>query len=273
MLLCSTSDKPGLHLSRLQFYKHNLYERSEETMGISTGKWKKYQLMKKNEKLSQYLPETYLLNENTFWHTIGKYGAVMIKPTKGYMGKGIVQVASKGKEQYEFHVLEKSYIVEGREKTFEHLMKDYCLKKHYIVQQKIPLVTVKGAPYDLRVMVQRRKNQYDWTVTGKLAKVAAKGFVLTNYPKYLITAEEAIKHSSFKAPRSHLQEEIDRISVLTAEYLSDYYTNTRTFGLDIGLDDQANIWIIEANLAPSVSIFKALKNEEVYKRILKYRRG
>jgi YheC/D like ATP-grasp len=257
----------------LTVYKHNLHEGSEETMGISTGKWKKYQLMKKHGILARYLPETYLLNEKTFWHTIGKYGAVMIKPTKGYMGKGIVQVSSKENDLYEFHVLEKKYTVEGRKQAFEHLLKHYCLKKHYIVQQKIPLVTVKNSPYDIRVMVQRRKKQIDWMVTGKLAKVAAKGFILTNYPKYLIPADDAIKQSSFKAPCSHVQEEIDRISVLTAQYLSDYYTNTRTFGLDIGLDDQANIWIIEANLAPSVSIFKALKDEEAYKRILKYRRG
>ncbi|XXM70989.1 YheC/YheD family protein [Lysinibacillus sphaericus] len=242
-------------------------------MTISSGKWKKYQLMKKKQELSAHLPDTYLLNEKTFWHSIDRYGSIMIKPTKGYMGKGIVQVASKGNDLYEFHVLEKRYTVEGRKHTFEHLMKHHCLKKHYIVQQKIPLATFKKSPYDLRVMVQRMKNQRDWTVTGKMAKVAAKGLVLTNYPKYLITAEDAVNHSSFKTPSSYILEEIDRISILAAEHLSNYYTNTRIFGLDIGLDDQADIWIIEANLAPSISIFKALKDDEAYKRIVKYRKG
>jgi hypothetical protein len=242
-------------------------------MGISTGKWKKYQLMLKEAGISRYLPETFLLNENSFWHVMDKYGAVMIKPTKGYMGKGIVQVTSASDNHYEFHVMEKIYKVQGRKHTFEHLLKHYCTNKHYIVQQRIALNTIKQSPYDIRVMVQRMKKSPDWTVTAKLAKVAANGFVLTNYPKHLVTVENAIKHSSFTAPSGHLPEKIDQISVLTAAHLGNYYKNTRTFGLDIGLDEKADIWIIEANIAPSVSLFKALKDEEVYKRILKYRKG
>jgi hypothetical protein len=242
-------------------------------MGISTGKWKKHQLMLKEAGISRYLPETFLLNEKSFWHVMDKYGAVMIKPTKGYMGKGIVQVTSASNNHYEFHVMEKVYTVEGKKHTFQHLMKHYCIKKHYIVQQRIALNTIKQSPYDIRVMVQRMKKSREWTVTAKLAKVAANGFILTNYPKHLITVENAIKHSSFTAPTGHLQEKIDQISVLTATHLGNYYTNTRTFGLDIGLDEKANIWIIEANIAPSVSLFKALKDDEVYRRILKYRKG
>ena len=62
------------------------------------------------------------------------------------------------------------------------------------------LATKNGRPFDLRVMVQRHPNAH-WQVTGMLAKVAGKGFIVTNIRRSggkVVTVENAIRHSELQ---------------------------------------------------------------------------
>ena len=53
----------------------------------------------------------------------------------------------------------------------------------------------------------------------------------------------------------------------------DYYKKSHIFELDIAIDTGGKIWIIEANLRPSISMFNLLKYKKQYKMIKRYRRG
>lgn len=227
--------------------------------------------MRQQNDLSTHLPETCLFNEESFWTMIDKYDVVMIKPTRGYQGKGVVQVSYIEEEQYEFHSLYKKYVVKGKHQAFEHLKDHYCSNKHYIVQQKIPLAQINGCPYDIRVMTQRKKNSEKWEVTGTLAKVAAENFVITNYPQKIIPLPAAIE-LSLKGSTEKLHTEIERVCLTTAEQIGSYYESTRIFGFDIGLDVEGRVWIIEANLKPSISMFKSLEDLSMYKKIKRYKK-
>lgn len=228
--------------------------------------------MRKGEELSSHLPETQRLNEESFWSMIDKYGVVMIKPTRGYKGKGVIQISCIEEGRYEFHSLYKKYEVEGKNQAFEHINTHYCSNKHYIVQQKIPLANINGCPFDVRVMTQRKKNSDTWEVTGTLAKVAADKFVITNYPQKIIPLKEAIELSMVGLEIKSIQSEIERICIITAEQLGTYYEDSCLFGFDIGLDLEGEIWMIEANLKPSISMFKSLKDLSMYKKIRKYKK-
>ncbi|MGR9047515.1 YheC/YheD family protein [Halobacillus faecis] len=240
-------------------------------MRKSRSKWKKYKLIRQRNDLSAHLPETRLLTEESFWEMIEKYDVVMMKPTRGYQGKGVIQVSCIGGERYEFHSLYTKYVVEGKKDVFEHINTHYSSNKHYIVQQKIPLSQINGCPYDIRVMIQRKKNSDTWEVTGTLAKVAAPNFVITNYPQQILPLQEAFAISINGRPEK-LQSKVERVCILTAEQLGTYYENTRIFGFDIGVDDEGKVWIIEANLKPSISMFKSLEDLSMYKKIKKYKR-
>ncbi|MCA1011492.1 YheC/YheD family protein [Halobacillus halophilus] len=241
-------------------------------MRRSRSKWKKYKLMRKEKNLSAHLPETHLLNEESFNTMIDKYGTVMIKPSRGYQGKGVIQVSCIEWEVYEFHSLYKKYLVEGKDHAFEHIRDQYCSNKPYIVQQRIPLAQINGCPYDIRVMTQRLKNSDTWVVTGTLAKVAAENFVITNYPQKIIPLEEALERSMDSRETEITRSEIERICIAIAEQIGPYYENSRTFGFDIGLDQEGKVWIIEANLKPGISMFKNLKDLSMYEKIKKYKR-
>jgi hypothetical protein len=152
-------------------------------------------------------------------------------------------------------------------------MENYCWKKRYIVQQRIPLAKIDECPFDIRVMVQRKKNSPIWVVTGKLAKVAAKRFVITNYPQEILQLETAMLRSSFDKPTDDILSIIDQVCLQTAEHIGNYYKDFRLMGLDIGLDSDANVWIIEANLSPSLTPFKSLEDKTMYNNILRHIRG
>ncbi|MFC3886043.1 YheC/YheD family protein [Bacillus songklensis] len=247
-------------------------------MGAKWNKWKHYQVMKEEEALLNYLPETQLLTEQSLWELMNKYNHVIIKPRQGVLGRGITQVSFIGKDLYEIHAENRKITLTSREEVYNNLndLKKLLHYKPYIVQQKIPLATIDDCPFDLRVMVQRKKNSATWVVTGKLAKVAAKGFFITNVAQNILPVEEAIQHSSLCQIHLQIQDllsHIDRSALLAATQLETFYPKYRTIGFDIGLDQKGKVWIIEANFKSMISMFDLLKDKTMYQTIKSYEEG
>nr|WP_263325968.1 YheC/YheD family protein [Neobacillus sp. Marseille-Q6967] len=244
-------------------------------MRVSHGKWTKHKFMSKNEKLSSFLPETQYLTENSLSLMLDKYKQVMVKPCFGYQGKGIIMITRLNDEEFELHIGHQKIIISGKENIFEYLKQNHFSKKRqrYIVQQRIQLAAINNNPFDIRVMVQRKRRSKKWVITGKLAKVAAKLFVVTNVAKAVLPIEDVIEKSTINSEKmKEIIAIIDQISMITAIHLAQFYKRTRVFGLDIGLDQEGKVWIIEANLTPAASIFKKL-NDGSYETIITYKRG
>ncbi|MBV7504074.1 YheC/YheD family protein [Bacillus sp. sid0103] len=228
-------------------------------MSYSYGKWTKYHMMKENSTLVGYLPKTLILTNTAFWELLEEKGAVVIKPSEGSQGYGVVLVSKIGEYRYELHS-NRNKIICGKKDVEEFLDKEKYGRKLYIVQQKIPLATVGDCPFDLRVMVEREKDSIEWRVTGKLAKVAENGYFITNIAKSILSVDQALEQSNITdIDGPLLQTEIDNIALLTAYELGEYYPNTHLIGLDIGLTNSGDVYIIEANLKPSRAIFKRLE--------------
>ncbi|RXT14002.1 YheC/YheD family protein [Ammoniphilus sp. CFH 90114] len=244
-------------------------------MSRSRGKWTKYKAMKGEEKLTSYLPETRLLTQGNLWDMMNIYGTVVIKPSLGSYGRGISKVSSTNDDQYEIIVEgNEKKILEGTEETNQYLKRYFRSKRLFIVQQWIPFATVKDSPFDLRVMVQRKRHSSQWAVTGIVAKIAIRGYFITNYAQKVIPLEQAIENSPLNSfPIAELHDEIQEVSLLAAKQLQRFYPKTRTFGLDVGLDAMGGIWIIEANHSPSISFFNKLEDKMMYETILRYKKG
>lgn len=238
----------------------------------SKSKWSKYNLMLQDKELVAHLPETQLFTEDMLWQFLDKYNQVIVKPSRGSKGFGVIQVTSLGNDQYEIHAENSKKTIKGRKETYEYLIGQCFKKKRYIVQQKIALATINGCPIDLRVMVQRKKGSLEWVVTGKLVKVANRGFIVTNLAKAILSVEQAFPMSSIKDySLDSLVTKIDQISIKTSEELMKSFPNQRTIGYDIGMDQNGKIWIIEANFSPMLSLFRRLEDREMYRRIRWYR--
>ncbi|MBS4194932.1 YheC/YheD family protein [Lederbergia citri] len=242
-------------------------------MSVSVGKWTKHKLMTREEELSRHLPDTKLLTEESLWKMLDQYGQIMIKPCIGYQGRGVIQLSSLPDEKIEIHSGYQKTILNGKRETYHFLKENHISKKkRYVVQQRIPLATIGESPFDIRVMVQRKKDSPEWNVTGKLVKVAANGFVITNAVKAVLTVEEALEKSTLSNDQIEgLLVKLDQLSLKAVKKLTNDYPKRLTFGIDIGVDQAGKIWIIEVNLAPNISMFKKLANGD-YERIRSYRK-
>jgi hypothetical protein len=216
--------------------------------------------MKEDDTLAGYLPETHLLTETDFWRMLNQFGAVIIKPSEGSQGYGVLKVTKLREDRFEIHTGNTKIFCE-RSGLAEFLDKEKYRRKIYIVQEKIPLATMDDRPIDIRVMVQRKEDSNEWNVTGKLVKVAARGYFITNVAPEILELNAAFEKSSLleDVDFQAISDDLDIIAILTAYQLEEYYPNSQIFGLDIGITDVGKVYIIEANLKPSWSLFKKLK--------------
>lgn len=239
---------------------------------VSQDKWGKFKVLKGSKKLVPFLPATRRMTKQAFWEFIGKYGTVILKPCVGHSGHGVIQVCSKENGQYEIHAEYINVTFEEKERMYS-ILKKGIRSRNYIVQRRIPLAKINERPFDLRVMIQRKKDS-TWKVTGMVAKVAHKGYVITNVTTTILPIKKAIQESSIKIDyQQELLSNIHDVSLQAAKRLGDVYPFQRTIGLDIGLDEKGKIWIIEANFKPGISPFLMLKNKTMYRRIMTYKKA
>jgi hypothetical protein len=244
-------------------------------MRVSVGKWTKHKLMLEDERLASFLPDTQYLDRTSLYIMLNKYNQIMLKPCFGYHGRGIIQISSLSDERFELHIERRKSFVNGKENIYDYLKENHFPRKRqrYIVQQRVPLATINNNPFDVRVMVQRKKGSMEWVVTGKLAKVAANNFVVTNVAKAVLSVEDAIEKSLINNDKiKDIVADLEEVSLLISSQLAKSYTKKRVYGIDLGIDTEGKVWIIEANLTPAVSMFKFL-NDGSYETINSYKRG
>ncbi|KRE98354.1 hypothetical protein ASG89_04905 [Paenibacillus sp. Soil766] len=241
---------------------------------LSTSKWSKHKILRRSKRLQAHLPETEWLSENSFMRLITKYGQVIIKPTGSYGGNGVIQVKSSGNSSYEVQDGSKT-----RTYTDHSAITPFIKKKannNNIVQQRIPLATKQGRPFDLRVMVQRHTKS-EWQVTGMLAKVAGKGYIITNIRRSggrVVTVEKAIQGSELQDMQtSALLAELRSVALQTANQIGPSYRWVKTMGIDMAFDKQGHVWIIEVNFAPMLELFLKLPNKSTFHKIKSFHAG
>lgn len=238
-------------------------------MKYSWGKLTKHKLLSKSRSLSTAIPQTLVLNKQHFFRLMMKYGSVIIKPSKGKGGTGLIKVTTVSEGIYKIHRKKRKDTIIGLSRTYDFI-RSYC-KGVYLVQKMIPLAEIDGQPFDVRVIVQRKKAT--WHVTGTLAKIAGRGFFITNLVESkgrALPIASAIRQSNMKgASLERIQARISQLALETASQLHKYY-NMKIVGIDLGIDTKGQVWIIEANLSPDKTYFLRLKDKSMYRRIMAF---
>lgn len=237
-------------------------------------KFHKHQLFLEDSKLAKFLPETKILTKKNLFSLIEKNNKIVVKPSMGSLGKGVIFITEIGLEKYELLLLNKKKYILGQTNLFIYLKNKESKLIPNIIQNYIPLATYSERPIDLRYIAQR--NNFDWVVTGKYAKVAKEGYSVTNFTvgASIFTVEDALKNSDILNLKiNELLTSIETIAIAASKYLSNYFPNNRIWGFDIGIDKSGDIWIIEANSAPQIKGFLELEAlKPMYKTIETYKR-
>src|SRR5690606_6475257 len=109
-------------------------------------------------------------------------------------------VQRKSSGRYEIHYENHVKRVSGRSKAYR-FVKRRSKGHSMILQRYIHLAKTRGRPFDLRVMVQKKPGRSRWKVTGMLAKVAGRRYIVTNIRRSggkVVSAKTALRRSNVK---------------------------------------------------------------------------
>lgn len=232
------------------------------------GKHMNIVVMGRDHSIRSSLPETQIFSKQSFLTMMDRYGTVILKPNFGSGGAGVIKVSRLSGGKYRIHLGTTTRILSNKSAALVYLRR-FTGAKQYIVQRYISMAKVKGRPFDLRVMVQRRAG-VPWTVTGRLAKVAGPNWVITNVARskgYVLTAMNALTRTFPKNKAAAILKQMDKVCLHAARQLDTAY-GRRTLGFDMAVDDKGNVWVLEANPKPAIGFFKKLKDKTYYRRIL-----
>lgn len=214
-------------------------------------RYKKYTIHEtliKHDNLKEHLPETVkATNEQLKW-MMEKYSELIIKPNTGTLGSHIFKLAKLPTGKWEMSYPQKKlWVRETFSTEFPVRLKRILAREKYLVQQRIPLATYKGNPFDLRVSVQR--NGFGkWQVTGIVGKVAQDGKFLTNVAKggTCYNLETLLENYDLSLQNT-IRQNIESTALNIAEHLGTEYRMLADLGLDIGITEEGFPMFIECN--------------------------
>lgn len=236
------------------------------------GKWGLHRHYSKHKGLRSLLPQTSIFSAKTLEAYLSKYPAVYIKPNLEHMGKGIMKVWKTPEGYALVKVRGKKSVFATLTELKKHL-ETACSAQQHIIQEAIPLATIKGRPFDVRVMMMRNGKGV-WTYFGTLVKVAGPTSIVTNTHRakgYVTTLEHALAHSLHltKTDAERINRKLIRLSHDICSHF-DSYKRTSKIGIDFAIDKKQQIWLIEVNFNyPGYRPFAKLPDKTAYYKILR----
>lgn len=222
-----------------------------------------YELLKDDEEANRFVPESIMgPSSEKMKEMLDKHKFVYYKPTAGSLGNGIYRLTHHPKKGYFARYRAKGSNVLLRFSNFNSLMRMLQARhgrslRNYVIQQGIRLIEIDHCPIDFRFHMHKNGNN-EWVVVGIGAKKAGKGSVTTHIKNggQLLTPEQAL-NKSFGIRANEVLERAKEISISLAESIEKNYPHLLgELGFDIGIDEDEQVWMFEANAKPGRSIFK-----------------
>lgn len=235
-------------------------------------KWELYQILSTDPGFHRHLPETALLcGAEPVARMARQHRAVVLKPTDLSRGRGILFVERAGEE---FHLIDcrergRSCSSLMTEAELERWLAENLAGRPYLCQQKLDLATIDGAPFDVRVVMQRSPAG-QWVCNGIECRLAGKGNLVTNiaFGGRALWLPEAIRLAfGTKVDPERAKEAVIKTAAHLCRLLDATGESFAEFGIDLAFDQAGNVWFIEANVLPTFHGFQALE-PAVYRRIL-----
>lgn len=244
----------AMHFSRISHYLiAGLIQRGVYIFNVRNryGKDEINRLLMRNAELSSHLPESELASLQTIQGMLERHHDLILKPVSSSIGKGIMRVIhndGNGKLFMSSAHYQKQNYYPIKKGILPPKLYARIREKNYLVQERIPLATYEGRPFDLRVSIQRGSTGC-WCVTGMYAKIASLNHFVTNVARGGLALPYEVLHP-LVLPSHSLSAVVDQIHHLTitaAQHLSLTLPHLADLGFDIGLTSQGEIYFIECN--------------------------
>ncbi|WP_019638309.1 YheC/YheD family protein [Paenibacillus fonticola] len=232
------------------------------TRGLA-GKWSVYQALKKNSLFSAYLPHTVRYETTGQLDQWLKFhqGEAFLKPQNGTHGKrtmyvkvvnsglgeGLLLIGRDGGNQ----LFRKRFY--SRQDGLEWIHK-FIGSKTFLLQPYLLLNNSKGEPFDVRVLMQKNENGV-WSMTGMAVRAGRKHSLTSNlhgggtaHRALPFLTKELGEHTGQRAAKI-----IRNLSQAIPEQLESYFGRLAELGIDFGVDQSGQVWILEVNSKPGRS--------------------
>lgn len=229
-----------------------------------------YALLDNDPEALAHIPESHInVTPEKMKEMLHKYRFIYFKPSTGSLGYGIYRITYIAKRGYfiRFGGSDKNHLVKFE--SFEKMFRNLKVRvghnySSYVAQQGIRLIQLDKCPVDFRFHMHK-DGRNKWQAVGIGAKRAGKGSVTTHMRNggKLLTPLQALE-DTFGNRALQVLQYAKKVSIMLTEAIERNYPHRiGELGLDIGIDDQGEVWMFEANAKPGRSIFKhpALKQE------------
>ncbi|NEW04418.1 YheC/YheD family protein [Paenibacillus sp. SYP-B3998] len=222
-------------------------------------RWNRYSklhihhILMKDAFIRPHLPCTYLATMSNMKMMMDTYDSLIIKPTNSSIGRGVMKmdrIASKWKLIYPatFKISNRIWRQIRFRKQIPLTLQRKIQNRAYIVQQRLPLATYDGRPFDLRVSVQRGASG-EWGITGIVAKVASPKLFLTNFAQggEIRTLSDILTTQYPLLDQESVYQQMTDFVLRVAKHLSMELPHLADIGLDIGITHDGFPLFIECN--------------------------
>lgn len=240
---------------------------------IGFWKWETHTALIEYPEVAGYLPESYeYTHEEQAAEILKKYGKVVLKPVYGYRAKGLIVLTQDHEGiRYQYRGTgsgrQGGYFY-GSIKAIDNLRRQFPVmkKEPYIVQQGIQLARFKDRVFDVRALTQKDGNaQWDAVLCAKVGPeksqiTAIGGWSTMEQIEDFLVRKHGKKFAS-------LTERIRALSILLSETVDKAFAPNGELGLDIGVDNEANLWLIEVNSMPGKTMYYSLFDKELLSQL------
>ncbi|QRG65408.1 YheC/YheD family protein [Brevibacillus choshinensis] len=231
-----------------------------------------HQMLWKNPQIRKYLPHTVAYSPSQLRQFLEMYRVVYVKPSIGSVGIGVARIERHGNEYH--------FIASKKKKTMSlnqlmRTVRSWVGGKRFLIQQGIQLARYEGKTFDIRVSVQRNADK-EWAVSGMVAKVANQHNKLSNLSRggRAVPLTTAIAPTIAEDAQAETMERIKEAAIEIARQYSHHFPSLADLGMDMGIDEKGNPYLIEVNVRDQrYSFYKAGEKamfKQTYRHPLEY---
>lgn len=231
---------------------------------LPSSKWTKYKLLSAHKSLESILPAMRLYSKQALSEMLAKYKTVFVKPDNSFGGKDVMSLTETKRGLLLQRGRQKNRL--GDVAAFDRYLRSIRGGRQFLIQQGIALRPWKGRKVDIRTVVQKNEKGL-WEMTGSFARAALPGSVLTNIKAggKILPVRTYLRDTGMGLnERAALLRELQLLSEDVAKAFGSNYSNRR-YGLDIGLDERNNFWLLEVNTRVSVKVLRKV-DRAMYRR-------
>jgi glutathione synthase/RimK-type ligase-like ATP-grasp enzyme len=220
------------------------------------GKWSVHKVLIKHPEVAIHIPTTQLFRQpSQLFRWLKEHDSAVLKPESGTQGKGILIITKTGASDFELlgRSMQNQPIARQFSNPFSLIrwLVTFIGHRSYLLQRYLTLRTDQGFAYDIRVLMQKGRRGL-WEQTGMALRVGQPNSITSNlhgggkgadvYPNL----EQQFGPERAKA----LIITINQLSVIIPPMLEEHFGRLAELGLDIGIDQKGDVWVIEVNSKP-----------------------